>query len=320
MRVAHPLHGYRKGIATLFVYYVAPIILQICLLNHLGGFVDCVVIGDLWGCAALATVQWRFGVALYLILSTIEVGVLSTNVLKPATLLWFTNLAPAIVLVSRVSPITSQRMSNHSGDFLRSDHASGPLRVYRRRRCPTADVAFAPNSPILDLEFDVERWYPSGWRLFPGRLFRLTIPHAIKYRHLFLWALQAIAPRRVSPRTYRCYFVIDRASGRVLHYSIVRTPDFQFPFMDKTDVHVGPVWTHPKLRSRGLAAMVLDLIVRELPDWVRDVWWICPMDNSASNRVALRVGFELCGEGKKRNRLGLRVLGSFEYYPYRQNH
>jgi SAM-dependent methyltransferase len=150
-------------------------------------------------------------------------------------------------------------------------------------------------------------WRPNVLRMLPLAL--ICGGHLVKPYHLLFYCLYHYFLRS-------WYSVAIVFSGeRLAHYSVVRARDFRFPCMGARDLQVGPVWTNPVDRRKGIAGAVLEHLLRSMPAF--RFWWICTPDNVASNRVALRHGFTLHGAGVRVHRLGTRLLGRFEVLEHR---
>ena len=72
----------------------------------------------------------------------------------------------------------------------------------------------------------------------------------LRVLHLVFYWVHHLLRRRC--REYCVYLVFH---GKALvHYSVVRSRDYRFPFMDAGDIQVGPAWTHPDHRRRAWRA------------------------------------------------------------------
>jgi ubiquinone/menaquinone biosynthesis C-methylase UbiE/GNAT superfamily N-acetyltransferase len=153
-------------------------------------------------------------------------------------------------------------------------------------------------------------WTPGLHRVVPAALLRHQHRDSpIRFRHLvYFWIHHYLSLFR----TRREYLILLVLRGEELaHYSLVRSRDFRFPFMGAGDIQVGPVWTHPNHRGRGLASYALAMIRARWADTHCRLWWVCSRDNTPSNRVATRQGLSIVGQGFRRKKLGLRLFGRF---------
>ena len=75
----------------------------------------------------------------------------------------------------------------------------------------------------------------------------------------------------------KVYTVYD--DNKRIHTSYVVRGREKFPFLGKSDIEIGPCWTHPDYRGRGLYPMVLSSIIKdELSGCVRGGY--CIYDHS----------------------------------------
>jgi len=85
------------AVAVLAVFYGVPKILEVFFIH---APLPLVVFGDLIGCIAIARISWKLGAGLYVGLTGIEAALLQTDIVAPSTLLWTTDLVPALVLAA----------------------------------------------------------------------------------------------------------------------------------------------------------------------------------------------------------------------------
>ena len=169
---------------------------------------------------------------------------------------------------------------------------------------PSESTGFAPEN------YRVVNWVPKPWCMAPSCLVRkLKDQSLLRTCHLVFFWFHHYLRGCLHKNEYRIILVF--CGDDLAHFSVARTKDYRFPFMRDDDVQVGPVWTHPSHRGRGLAsAALLHLLAPMAAAW-RRVWWICARDNAPSNAVAVRGGFSFVGEGVRIKRWGARALGTF---------
>lgn len=68
--------------------------------------------------------------------------------------------------------------------------------------------------------------------------------------------------------------------------------------MEESDLHIGPVYTDPNFRGKGITKFVLNSILQKYGT-KRSYWWVTSNLNSVSQIVAERLGFTLVGYGRK---------------------
>jgi hypothetical protein len=85
------------AVAVLAVFYGVP-----TLLEHF--FIDAplplLIFGDMVGCLAVARISWKLGAGLYVGLTGIETVLVEAALVAPSTMIWVTDLVPALVLAT----------------------------------------------------------------------------------------------------------------------------------------------------------------------------------------------------------------------------
>lgn len=154
----------------------------------------------------------------------------------------------------------------------------------------------APPAPPAD-GFRLQFWRPS-WR----QLLHPALP-ALPFLALSLLHLLHLFANRD-------FSVLLISQGSLLvHRACLFPAHFRFPFMAARDLQIAGLWTHPALRGRGLGLLALAEILRRYGG--RTLWYLVREENTASIRLAEKAGLRLVGRGRRRKRLGLRVLGYF---------
>lgn len=130
---------------------------------------------------------------------------------------------------------------------------------------------------------------PYRLQVFSPSLFRFRLEkHGNVLLH-FLWYL-------CCRRGYKIYYVLHQ--GRVIHWSHVLTKYFRLAFMAAEDGEIGPCWTSPDFRGRGIFPAVLREIVAREP--IAGRWFVfARSDNHASKRAIEKAGFQHAGVGRK---------------------
>ncbi len=153
-----------------------------------------------------------------------------------------------------------------------------------------------PPAPPAD-GFRLQFWRPS-WR----QLLHPALP-ALPFLALSLLHLLHLFANRD-------FSVLLISQGSLLvHRACLFPAHFRFPFMAARDLQIAGLWTHPALRGRGLGLLALAEILRRYGG--RTLWYLVREENTASIRLAEKAGLRLVGRGRRRKRLGLRVLGYF---------
>jgi len=175
--------------------------------------------------------------------------------------------------------------------------------VYASR--PNPDVSLPEVSPPIR----ILRWEAKPFSPLPAEFRQLKgVHHLFNTVHLLFWRLHYLL-RHGARRLFAIYFAFD--GDRLIHYSVVRSRDFRFPFMKERDAQIGPVWTRPGDRRKGVAAEVGKRIVSDVAGNWDNVWWICRRENPVSCHTAVRIGLDYVGEGSHTTVMGFRVLGHY---------
>jgi GNAT superfamily N-acetyltransferase len=98
---------------------------------------------------------------------------------------------------------------------------------------------------------------------------------------------------------------------KVVHITLVFPSYFRFPFMSRSDLQFGALWTAPEHRGQGLAGAAIARLSRLLSSPERKFWYLTHEANKASQQVAQRAGFRLIGWGKRTKYAGLYLLGQY---------
>lgn len=71
--------------------------------------------------------------------------------------------------------------------------------------------------------------------------------------------------------------------------------------MAKKDVQIAYVITDENYRGKGLAAVAIENAIKQLSSTdTKDVWYITSSDNTSSQRLCTKLGFEAVGNGSRK--------------------
>ncbi len=162
---------------------------------------------------------------------------------------------------------------------------------------------FNKQSRIANLSFNdnykTTNWYPVIFSIKPKHL--KFYPSCVWYLFHFF--------RVFHSRNYHIIKVID--NGLCIHRSCVFPKFFRFPFMNKDDIQIGDIWTHPNYRGKGIAKYILNEVVNKFKNKKIGIWYICQIDNHSSIKIAESIGFEMISNAKKIRFLGLNITGKY---------
>jgi hypothetical protein len=85
------------AVAVMAVFYGVPTLLEVFFIE---APLPLVIFGDLVGCIAIARISWKLGAGLYVGLTGIETALTQAALVAPTTLVWVTDLVPALVLAA----------------------------------------------------------------------------------------------------------------------------------------------------------------------------------------------------------------------------
>ncbi len=94
----------------------------------------------------------------------------------------------------------------------------------------------------------------------------------------------------------KIFYVTSDSDTKVIHTSYVFSRCFKFPFLGKKDFIIGPCFTHPDFRGKGIYPMVLDYIVNLLGEKDTKFYMVVDSENTPSIKGIEKAGFERCGE------------------------
>lgn len=92
----------------------------------------------------------------------------------------------------------------------------------------------------------------------------------------------------------RAYVVYDQ--GTLIHFSYVVWGKEKFKFLKKDDIEIGPCWTHPTYRGRGIYPMVLTHIIQKELSGQGTAYMIIFDTNASSQRGVTKAGFRKTGD------------------------
>lgn len=95
----------------------------------------------------------------------------------------------------------------------------------------------------------------------------------------------------------RIYYIQDGSD--IVHTSYVVPSCVKFPFMNKQDFEIGPCYTYPEFRGRGIYPKVLRNICRKMGQGDGTFYMIVDEKNLSSIKGIEKAGFERCGFVKK---------------------
>lgn len=112
-------------------------------------------------------------------------------------------------------------------------------------------------------------------------------PPTMRFLHAILWNIATLGKVKV--------YVVYKDSVMV-HRSLVVRGSEKFKFLKKTDIEIGPCWTHPEYRGLGLYPTVLSIIMQRELKAEGVAYMIVRNSNQKSLRGIAKVGFQSAGK------------------------
>ncbi len=102
------------------------------------------------------------------------------------------------------------------------------------------------------------------------------------------------------------FYIEDKETGEIAHYSNVLPKIFKFPFMKKGDFHIVNCQTNLKFRGNNLYPFALSKIIEHKKG--SDIWIGTRKNNIPSVKGIEKAGFKKISEGRKSDFLGVYKL------------
>lgn len=83
--------------------------------------------------------------------------------------------------------------------------------------------------------------------------------------------------------------------GELIHTSYIVPRCYKFSFMERNDYEIGPCYTYPKYRGKGIYSSMLLYVCEKLGNAQTTFYMIVDSENLASVRGIEKAGFEFCG-------------------------
>ncbi len=152
----------------------------------------------------------------------------------------------------------------------------------------------------LGTGYSLETWKPGFLSLAPKGL----LTPAFVMWWFFHWT-------RIFKSTEYRILLIRNEDGELAHYTVILPAHFRFPFMQDSDLQIGPIGTMSAHRGNHLASHALQHIVHEHTDFPRQLWYVVRKENEPSRRLIEKMGFKAAGEGIKLRSLYTRLFSRY---------
>ena len=117
--------------------------------------------------------------------------------------------------------------------------------------------------------------------IFKPKILRLGLDGEEKVKRI-LWYIITLGQ-------YHILYV--KQDHRIAHYSFIIPKNFRFPFMNPGDLQIGPCFTYPGFRNRGIYTKVLCLIPNILGEAGSGFWIYTTQNNLVSQKAIERAGY-----------------------------
>lgn len=117
--------------------------------------------------------------------------------------------------------------------------------------------------------------------IFKPTILRLGLDEAEKIKRIF-WYIITLGQ-------YRVLYV--KQDHKIAHYSFIIPRNFRFPFMKTGDLQIGPCFTYPDFRKRGIYTKVLRLIPKILGETGSKYWIYTTQNNLVSQKAIEKAGY-----------------------------
>jgi len=156
-----------------------------------------------------------------------------------------------------------------------------------------------PPAPVLPDRMTIALWKPATDGFPP--------PQARSLLNIFWWAISSLGMFARGDFTE----VTIRRDEKLLHRLIVTPRWYRFPFMGRSDLQLGDLWTVPDERGKGLALVAIRHVHHLLSGHEGRIWYIVDRDNRPSVRLIESFGYQLIGSGRRTSKYGLKLLGQY---------
>tara|TARA_B110000495_G_scaffold149343_1_gene132210 strand:- start:15 stop:533 length:519 start_codon:yes stop_codon:yes gene_type:complete len=135
-------------------------------------------------------------------------------------------------------------------------------------------------------------------KLFKPTLFNLTLHNGSVLLYLF-WYVFSLGG-------YQIFYLFEKETNRIAHYSNVLPKIFKYSFMNKGDLYIANCFTYKDFRGCSLYPFALSYLGGRLNSNV--IWGGVSEDNIPSIKGLERAGYKKVAEGYKSRILGVYKL------------
>lgn len=153
--------------------------------------------------------------------------------------------------------------------------------VFRKKRLGNAA------SVDLGAGYHIQKWNPAVFRLLPPNK---------GYKYILYWIFHYA--KIFKNRKYSAYFIYNNEDELVSSCLVVPS-HFKWPFMNRDDVQFTYVMTRPEFKGQGMAGKLINKVIELIEPEVDNFWYVTDTGNTASIKVAEKMGFKLVGKADR---------------------
>lgn len=140
---------------------------------------------------------------------------------------------------------------------------------------------------MLLKEYDIEQFSPT--------FFTLKKHTANTLLYLF-WFLMTFGKYKI---------IYLKKDDEIMHYTHILPKFFKLPFLDLSDLEIGPSWTKESYRGKGIFPAVINHTVQCFKEKGRNFYIFAHIDNIPSQKAIRNAGFHMWAKGYKTDFLGI---------------
>jgi len=172
------------------------------------------------------------------------------------------------------------------------------------------------DSPLLagSVTFNYQVHRPK-WLIFVKGIMRLPENKKSLLKILLFYNLMYLLFWKWKRKVFEIHLLYTE--NKIVHYTLVLPKCFRIPLMKNVDLEVGPCYTHPAYRGRGIAPYIVRKIAKDSP--ASDFFFVVRSDNKQSTRLLKKCFVPQIGVCNRRKLLGILpkfVISNGESHDY----
>ncbi len=167
------------------------------------------------------------------------------------------------------------------------------------RKSEEAEYCNGQNLPSL--EFLKHKVLKGRWPIFTKEMLQIAESKKSLMEILIVYNLMYLLFWKWRRKIFELHLLY--AENDIVHYTFVLPQCFRLPFMKKRDLEVGPYFTHPDYRGRGLTSYMLGKIIQTHP--TSNLYVLVRSENRPSIKVLEKNRLALVGACQRKKLLKL---------------